>query len=133
MGFHLAVFSLWAPDVPLTAHFYRDVIGLPLIHQHGDRPHFLLEQGSVLVIMQGRPVPALDPQPERFPLFALQVEDLDAAINRLRQHQVELPWGIESGPGSRWIMFHDPAGNLVELVEMANDSRVSTAGVHDEI
>jgi hypothetical protein len=28
-----------------------------------------------------------------------------------------LPWGIEGDARSRWVMFHDPAGNLVELVQ----------------
>ncbi|HET7088874.1 MAG TPA: hypothetical protein VFL17_09505 [Anaerolineae bacterium] len=30
-------------------------------------------------------------------------------------HRVELPWGIEEDAGSRCVMFHDPAGNLIEL------------------
>jgi hypothetical protein len=32
-------------------------------------------------------------------------------------HNVELPWGLESNPAGRWVMFHDPAGNLIELVQ----------------
>ena len=35
----LFVVTLWAEDVALNAHFYRDVIGLPLASHH-DRPHF---------------------------------------------------------------------------------------------
>jgi hypothetical protein len=40
MSVKLAVVTLWAEDVAITAHFYRDVIGLRLLPQHGDRPHF---------------------------------------------------------------------------------------------
>ena len=40
MEARLAVVSLWAEDVPATAHFYRDVLGLRLLPQHGDRPNF---------------------------------------------------------------------------------------------
>jgi hypothetical protein len=34
----------------------------------------------------------------------------------LRAHHVDLLWGIEEDAGSRWVMLHDPAGNLIELV-----------------
>jgi catechol 2,3-dioxygenase-like lactoylglutathione lyase family enzyme len=109
------VISLWAEDVPTTAHFYKDVLGLELFqHHHGDRPHFKIGN-TFLTILQGKPVPAQDPDPERFPLFALGVDDLDAAVERLKAHSVELPWGIEEGQGTRWVMFYDPAGNLIEL------------------
>jgi len=114
-----AVISLWAEDVPAATHFYRDAIGLKLLHHPGKRPHF--EVGDVyLTILNGRPVPAQDPVPVRFPLVAFAVDDLDASIERLRAHHVELPWGIEKDAGSRWVMFHDPAGNLIELVQFVH-------------
>ncbi len=106
----LAVISLWAENVVATAHFYRDVIGLRLLPHHGDRPHFDLG-GTYLTILKGTPNPA----PTRFPIAAFAVDDLDAAIDRLRAHRVELPWGIEEDAGSRWVMLYDPAGNLIEL------------------
>ena len=39
---HLAVVSLWAEDLPALAHFYRDVVGLPLVahHDHLPRPGY---------------------------------------------------------------------------------------------
>jgi catechol 2,3-dioxygenase-like lactoylglutathione lyase family enzyme len=117
MPIRLAVASLWADNVPETAHFYRDVIGLQLLSHHGHYPHFDLG-GCYLVILKGKPVPPQDPTPERFPIFAFSVDDLDEAMDRLRAHQVELPWGIERDSTSRWAMFHDPAGNLIELAEL---------------
>lgn len=116
MSNRLAVVSIWAEDVPATAHFYRDVIGLQLLEHHGGRPHFELN-GVYLTILQGRPVPAVDTVPARFPLMALAVDDLDAVVVRLQAHCVEFPWGIEKDEVSRWVMFHDPAGNLIELVQ----------------
>ncbi len=109
MDARLAVVSLWADDVPATAHFYRDVIGLRMLPHHGDRPHFDLG-GVYLTILKGTPRPA----PTRFPIVAFAVDDLDAAVDRLRAHHVELPWGIEEDADSRWVMFRDPAGNLIE-------------------
>lgn len=114
MDARIAVVSLWAEDVPTTAHFYRDVVGLRLLPHHGDRPHFDVG-GVYLTILQGKPRAAEDSVPARFPLVAFAVEDLEAAIARLRAHRIELPWGVEEDAGARWVMFHDPAGNLVEI------------------
>ena len=112
----IAVIALWAEDVPTAAHFYRDVIGLPPLPHHGERPHFDVG-GIYLVILKGRPVPAQDSDPPRFPLITFAVEDLDAAIGYLQAHGVELPWGVEKGADSRWVVLHDPANNLLELVQ----------------
>jgi catechol 2,3-dioxygenase-like lactoylglutathione lyase family enzyme len=112
----LAVISLWAEDVVAAAHFYRDVIGLKLLMHEQHRPHFDLG-GVYLVILKGRPLPPLEPVPARFPIAAFAVDDLDAAIDRLRTHYVDRPWGVEEDAASRWVMFHDPAGNLIELAQ----------------
>ncbi len=113
----IAVVSLWAEDVPAAARFYRDVIGLRLLAHHShERPHFELG-GAYLVILKGRLQSDLNPLPPRFPLIALAVPDLDSSVDRLRVNGVELPWGIEEGTDSRWVIFHDPAGNLIELIQ----------------
>jgi predicted enzyme related to lactoylglutathione lyase len=116
---HVAVISLWAEDVPAAVHFYRDVVGLQLLPSHphhGKRPHFDLD-GTYVTILQGKPVPAQDAEPSHFPLVAFAVGDIDSAVERLRAHRVELPQGVQEGVDSRWVVFSDPAGNLVELVE----------------
>jgi catechol 2,3-dioxygenase-like lactoylglutathione lyase family enzyme len=115
----VAVISLWAENVPAAVHFYRDVIGLQLLpshSHHGKRPHFDLD-GTYVIILQGKPVPAQDAEPAHFPLVAFAVQDLESAVERLRAHRVELPQGVQEGVDSRWVVFRDPAGNLVELVE----------------
>jgi catechol 2,3-dioxygenase-like lactoylglutathione lyase family enzyme len=112
----IAVVSLWAEDVTAASHFYQEVIGLPLqTHPARDHPHFVLGD-STLTIKQGRPVLPQNPEP-RFPVVAFSVPDLDEALARLRSHGVELPWGVETNTSGRWVMFRDPAGNLIELVE----------------
>jgi len=116
MNVRIAVVSLRAEDVPTTAHFYRDVLELPLAPHHAAWPHFDLG-GTYLVVLQGGPVPAQDSTSPRFPLIAFEVNDLDTAADRLREHAVELPWGVEEDASSRWVMFCDPAGNLIELVQ----------------
>lgn len=113
---NVAVLCVWAPDVPQAAHFYKDILGLEMLagHGHDDRPHFKVGS-AYLTILKGRPQTARDMEPERFPIFALRADDLDAAVERLEQHGVEMPWGIEGHENNRWVMFYDPAGNLLEL------------------
>ena len=110
----LAVIGLWAEDIAATAHFYHEVIGLNPMPHHGKWPHFNLG-GIYLTILQGRPCPAEDAVPSRFPILALSVDNLGNAIARLEDNAVEMPWRIEEDANSRWVMFHDPAGNLIEL------------------
>jgi len=115
----IAVVSLWAEDVPTAAHFYCDVIGMQLLSRdlhHDGRPHFDLG-GTYLTILKGKPVPAQNAEPSHFPLIAFAAGDLDSAIERLRAHRVKLPKDVAEGADSRWVMFHDPAGNLIELVQ----------------
>ena len=111
-----AVVALWAEDVSAAAEFYREALGLNLLPHHGERPHFEVN-GIYLTILKGTPSPAENSIPSRYPLFALSVDDLDGMISRLERRQVKMPWGVESNTASRWVMFHDPAGNLIELVQ----------------
>jgi len=116
MSVKFAVISIWAEDVIASAHFYRDVLGLDLLAHHDSRPHFKVD-GVYLVILKGTPAPAQNADPDRYPLFALSVDDLDGMVKRLEAHHIQLPWGVERNSAERWAMFHDPAGNLIELVE----------------
>ncbi len=116
MSTRFAVVTVWAEDVAANAHFYRDVLGLQPLPHLGTRPHFKVAD-VYLVILKGIPAPARDTVPERFPLFALAVDDLDEMIRRLEKHGVALPWGVERDADGRWVMLRDPAGNLIELAE----------------
>jgi catechol-2,3-dioxygenase len=119
MNARLAIVSLWSDDVVKTALFYRDVIGLSPSHHHSDGTHFDLG-GFFLVILRGHPDKPLETNSERFPRLAFSVNNLEAAISELKAHQIELPWGIEHNENSRWVMFFDPGGNLIELVQFEN-------------
>jgi catechol 2,3-dioxygenase-like lactoylglutathione lyase family enzyme len=116
INIRIAVVSLWAEDIPAAAHFYRDVVGLSILPHHDrDRPHFNLD-GFILTIVRGCPALPPDPVP-RFPAVAISIPDLEPAKGNLHLYGVGLPWGVETNEAGRWVMFRDPAGNLVELVE----------------
>ena len=116
MESRFAVVALWAEDIVAAAHFYREVLQLQLALHHTGRVHFEIH-GVYLVLNKGRALPVQNAEPARFPLFAISVDDLDERIDRLQKHGTLLPWGIETDETSRWVMFHDPAGNLIELVQ----------------
>jgi catechol 2,3-dioxygenase-like lactoylglutathione lyase family enzyme len=116
----LAVVSLWVADLAAALRFYEQVIGLPLNAAPGKRPHFKLANGATLVLLEGRPQPAiLDTEAftGRFPTLVFAIPDFDSALQRLEQAGVRLPWGVETDQHRRWVMFHDPSGNLIELVD----------------
>jgi glyoxylase I family protein len=110
----LSVVSIYAQDIPTTAHFYMDVIGLPLLHDHHD-PVALDTGGTFLVILRGDPPRSPDPDHSGFPLLTFAVDDLDEAVRHLQDHQVEIVDGIREKNGTRWVLFQDPAGNLLEF------------------
>jgi len=112
----LAVVSLWAENVPGNAKFYRDVIGLEMIHEHtAERVHFRLGENRYLVLLKGKPHPATDTAIEHFPVIAFHMDDLEKAVERLEAYGVGTLEGIKEDSWSRWVMLHDPAGNLIEL------------------
>lgn len=122
MKLKLAVVTLWAEDVNRTADFYRDVLGLPLLMMDRGRPHFDL--GRVyLVILPGRPHKREDSMQTRFPALAFAVDELDAGVQQLKSQGVEMPWGVEEDSDSRWVMFNDPGGNLLEIAQFGYKHR----------
>jgi catechol 2,3-dioxygenase-like lactoylglutathione lyase family enzyme len=113
----IAVVSLWAENVEEAAHFYRDVLELTLMKEHhGGRPHFDLGD-SVLTLLEGKSAAATQTTVERFPLLAFETDDIEAAKQHLEAQDVDLPWGLEADHYSKWVMFSDPAGNLIEIAE----------------
>ncbi|SRR6266487_3155277 len=111
-----AVIAVWAEDVIAATHFYRDVLKLKLLTHHEGLVHFDVN-GVYLLILKGRILPAQNSESSHFPLFAISVEDFDERLGRLEKHGITMPWGIEMNETSRWIIFNDPAGNLIELVQ----------------
>ena len=117
MKLKLAVVTLWAEDVDRMSQFYQNVLGLPLVTIDRGRPHFDFG-GGYLTILPGQPYKAQDSKQTRFPVIAFAVDDLHEIIHQLKSHEVELPWGIEEDSDSRWVMFYDPGGNLIEVAMM---------------
>ena len=112
-----AAVALWVEDFTSVLHFYQKILGLDLISHHGDVPQLKVGDG-ILVLVKGKLPPAIDTFPADFPLIAFKVNDLDKMAETLMAENVELKSSIEERRDSRWIKVCDPAGNLIELVEI---------------
>jgi len=112
-----AAVALWVEDFTSVLHFYQDILGLDLISHHGDVPQMQVGDG-ILVLVKGKLPPAMNAFPTDFPLIAFEVNELNKIADTLIAENVELLSGIEERRDSRWIKVRDPAGNLIELVEI---------------
>jgi glyoxylase I family protein len=107
--------SINVDDVDAALAFYVDVLGLV---PRTDRPDFAfggawLDAGGQQVHLIEGNVP--DPVGQH---FALRVDDLDATVAELRAQEVEVsdPRPVAT---SRQAFLSDPAGNVVELHQVA--------------
>ena len=57
------------------------------------------------------------PEPGGWNRFALEVDDVDAALAELRRHDVAFRGPIVDGVGGRQVIAEDPSGNPVELFQ----------------
>jgi len=113
----LTVISIRTNRLLETVQFYRDILGLSGLVHHGHQPAFELENGLFLVIVESQDASGQPAGAPRFPTLAFAVADLDQAAARLKERQIEMPWGIESNGQNRWIEFYDPGGNLIEFAQ----------------
>jgi glyoxylase I family protein len=103
--------ALNVTDADVAIEFYTKVLGLTV---RTDRPDFgvagaWLDAGNQQVHLIEVPPPAACGQH-----FALQVDDLDAAVAELRASGVHVSDPSPIGPG-RQAFLNDPAGNQIEL------------------
>ncbi len=105
-------------DRKKTLPFYRDVPGLKVVPSMipGDRVIWT-QMGD------GTMVHPIDRTADGTPVvyhIAFEVEDFDAAFERLEELGIEMTHYGERYDGQRFLYFHDPDGNRVELVTANN-------------
>jgi catechol 2,3-dioxygenase-like lactoylglutathione lyase family enzyme len=103
--------SIKVRDTEKAIRFYRDVLGFSV---RSDRPAFgfggaWLDVGDQQVHLVEGPIPEDEGQH-----FALQVDDIAAAIGDLRSRGVEVTDPIPVNE-SQQAFVNDPDGNLIEL------------------
>ena len=124
------VLGLWGvryqvKDVARSVAFYTQKLGFALDHQNP--PAFAqVSNGGLKLILSGpgasgsRPMPdGRAQEPGGWNRVILQVDDLQARIQELREQGMHFRNEMELGPGGKQIQIEDPDGNPIELFEPA--------------
>jgi len=108
-------------DVDAAIEFYRDQLGFEV--EMNPAPGFAaLSRGDLRLFLNapgagGAGVAGGKPEPGGWNRFQIEVDDLDAYIERLESNDVEFRGSLVEGRGGRQILVEDPSGNVVELFE----------------
>jgi catechol 2,3-dioxygenase-like lactoylglutathione lyase family enzyme len=112
-------------DVDAAITFYVESLGFHLV-MHPAPPFAMLTRGDLRLVLsaptgapgggQGVPDGPL-PAPGGWNRFAIQVDDLEAAVANLRARGAAFRTPIANGVGGRQIILEDPSGNPIELFE----------------
>ena len=112
-------------DVDAAIAFYTGQFGFTLV-MHPAPPFAMLSRGELRLVLShpnssgggGQPMPDGRAQaPGGWNRFAIEVDDLDAMVERLRAAGARFRNDIVTGVGGRQILVEDPAGNPVELFQ----------------
>jgi catechol 2,3-dioxygenase-like lactoylglutathione lyase family enzyme len=109
-------------DVDAAIAFYTGLLGFE-VEMHPGPGFAALRRGDLrlLVNATGGPggasqrVAAGDPEPGGWNRFQLEVDDLDAAVESLRDAGASLRGDVVVGRGGKQVLVDDPSGNCVEL------------------
>lgn len=117
-------------DMERSLHFYCDVLGLKHafdIHDNDDQPWivYLQVQGLQFIELfyngQNKPEPVK--RPIGFSHLCLEVEDIHACAEHLRQHGVKLDVEPQMGKDHNWQCWvRDPDGNRIEFMQISPES-----------
>jgi glyoxylase I family protein len=113
-------------DVASSVAFYTSVLGFEPRQQFGPAMA-IVSRGDLTLWLAGpgasasRPVPdGRRPEPGGWNRFVIEVNDLVATVERLKQGGATFRNEIVTGPGGKQILCEDPSGNVVELFEPAH-------------
>ena len=102
----------WVHDMDRAVTFYADVVGLKMLHRAGD-DWTEFDAGPIRLALHGtdREVPGSG-------TVVFEVADLDAERWRLEQQGVRFDDYVGEVDGRlRFMTFHDPDGNPVQIFE----------------
>ncbi len=109
------VVTLWTPDPVAHATFYSEILGLRRDDHHSHTPNFKVGKMHI-VLMPGEPQAPLKQSRQPWPIFAFGTPHYDAIEARLLDAAIPILERSPEGQDHEWLMFPDPAGNILELV-----------------
>jgi catechol 2,3-dioxygenase-like lactoylglutathione lyase family enzyme len=121
----MAVVRYLVDDVDAAIAFYTGNLGFTLQQQMG--PAFaIVSRDDVSLWLSGpqssaaRPMPdGRRPEPGGWNRIVVEVDDLEARVEELKQAGLSFRNEIVTGPGGKQILLEDPAGNVVEIFQPA--------------
>ena len=110
------VANIATKDVPGAGPFYRDVLGLDLLMDHG----WIATYGSREVANVQISFASEGGSGTAVPDLSVEVDDLDAALEAMRQAGFVIEYGPADEPwGVRRFYVRDPFGRLVNILSHA--------------
>ncbi len=124
-------------DMEASIAFYTKHLGFTL-QMHPAPAFAMLSRGDLRLVLSspnpaaggGQPMPDGTPQaPGGWNRFALEVDDIAAAVERLREAGARFRNDIVTGVGGKQILVEDPSGNPIELFQpTAPEARFDSRG-----
>lgn len=112
-------------DVDAAISFYTKWLDFAL-EMHPAPPFAMLSRGDLRLVLSapnagpggGQAMPdGTVPQPGGWNRFAIEVPDIQAAVDKLRDAGMRFRNDITTGVGGKQILLEDPSGNPVELFQ----------------
>lgn len=112
-------------DVDASISFYCRLLGFHL-DMHPAPAFAMLSRGDLRLVLSapnptgggGQPMPdGTQQEPGGWNRFSIQVDDLAATVETLRQARAHFRNDIVTGVGGKQIIVDDPSGNPIELFE----------------
>jgi catechol 2,3-dioxygenase-like lactoylglutathione lyase family enzyme len=116
-------------DVDAAIPFYTQQLGFELV-MHPAPPFAMLSRGDLRLVLSapnpgaggGAAMPdGTIPQPGGWNRFAIEVEDIEATVAKLRASGAHFRNEIVNGVGGRQILVDDPSGNPIEIFQPTRD------------
>ncbi len=119
----MAVARYLVDDVDAAVAFYSNQLGFALEQQMG--PAFAIVSHDDLSLWLSGPQSSAArampdgrrPEPGGWNRVVVEVDDLEAKVEELKQKGLSFRNKIVTGPGGKQILLEDPAGNVVELFQ----------------
>src|SRR5947207_9936458 len=107
------VANIAAADVAAAKRFYQDVLGLEVLMDHG----WIATYGAATKMSVQISVASEGGSGTKVPDLSIEVDDLDAALARMRAAGFAIEYGPVDEPwGVRRFYVRDPCGRLVNIL-----------------
>ncbi|MGL4286516.1 MAG: VOC family protein [Phreatobacter sp.] len=107
------VANVAAADVTAARRFYQDLLGLDLMMDHG----WIATYGSTETMRVQVGIASQGGSGTPVPDLSIEVDDLDAALDRMRRAGIPIEYGPADEPwGVRRFYVRDPFGKLVNIL-----------------